>query len=94
MFWAGQCAVDHSDRLLDDSTNFPRKNTQELCKEHCNAKNYRFAGVQFGSQCFCGNTAPPFSAVAPEEECNKVCPGDQNQMCGGTWRMNVFQLSP
>merc|ERR1711931_323323 len=51
MFWVGQCAVDDSDRLLDDQTNFPGENAQGLCMEHCLAKNYRFAGVQIGKEC-------------------------------------------
>merc|ERR1712013_329096 len=43
MFWVGQCAVDDSDRLLDENTEFRGENTQELCMEHCLAKNYSFA---------------------------------------------------
>ena len=50
-----------------------------------------YAGVQFGSQCFCGNEIPALKAVRPESECNMKCKGDLAQKCGGRWRMNVYK---
>jgi len=26
-------------------------------------------------------------------ECNAECPGDNNQMCGGIWRMNIYNIN-
>merc|ERR1711874_927798 len=60
--------------------------------EHCIAKGYRFAGVQYRYECFCGNTAPPQEVLTGEEECDMVCSGDNNQICGGGWRMNVYSV--
>merc|ERR1711892_1321495 len=90
--WNGNCVVDDSERLLDDMTTFPDTNTPNMCIENCYLKGYLYAGVQYRSQCFCGDTAPPPSRVVSDEECNGQCTGDENKVCGGTWRMNVFSI--
>merc|ERR1711892_905772 len=90
--WNGNCVLDDSERLLDDMTTFPNTNTPNMCIESCYLKGYLYAGVQYKSQCFCGDTAPPPSRVVSDEECNGQCTGDENKICGGTWRMNVFSI--
>merc|ERR1711892_490283 len=90
--WNGNCVVDDSERLLDDMTTFPDTNTPNVCIESCYLKGYLYAGVQYRSQCFCGDTIPPPSRVVSDEECNGQCTGDENKVCGGTWRMNVFSI--
>ena len=42
-------------------------------------------------QCFCGNETLQSRPKRPESECNTKCPGDPNKICGGEWRMNVFE---
>ena len=59
------------------------------------SKDYLFAGVKSGGQCFCGNKPPAPKFLSNEEtECNSACPGDNSAMCGETgWRnerMNVY----
>ena len=88
----GQCFVDNEVGLR----NLPYKayssstNTIEKCKSVCFEKNYRYAGVQFAKECFCGNNAP--EKIAPtESDCNMDCSGDKSQKCGGPNRMNVYQ---
>merc|ERR1711892_205569 len=90
--WNGNCVVDDSERLLDDMTTFPDTNTPNVCIESCYLKGYLYAGVQYRSQCFCGDTIPPPSRVVSDDECNGQCTGDENKVCGGTWRMNVFSI--
>merc|ERR1711892_220978 len=90
--WNGNCVLDDSERLLDDMTTYPDTNTPNMCIESCYLKGYLYAGVQYKSQCFCGDTAPPHSRVVADEECNGQCTGDENKFCGGTWRMNVFSI--
>ena len=81
--------MDDPIRLLEDYTGFS-KLTPDLCIKHCIGRGFRYAGVQAGSQCFCGNTAPPQSKIVDQRQCNTRCNGDGKQFCGGGWRMNVF----
>ena len=64
--------------------------TVEKCKKLCFQDNdYLYAGVQYASECWCGNETP--NTPAPQRECSWRCSGDYSQKCGGPWRMNVYQ---
>ena len=47
---------------------------------------------KFRNQCFCGNESPPDSDKIAEEDCNEECAGNSEEMCGGSWRMNIYAL--
>ena len=89
--WTGQCVQDSSKRLLPKSVSVS-SNSPVNCMKACKGAGYKFAGVQFSSQCFCGQSPPPASTIKPSGECNRVCPGNTGQKCGGSWRMNVYAI--
>eukprot|EP01064_Diplonema_japonicum_P039206 TRINITY_DN977_c0_g5_i1.p1 TRINITY_DN977_c0_g5~~TRINITY_DN977_c0_g5_i1.p1 ORF type:complete len:2288 (+),score=451.00 TRINITY_DN977_c0_g5_i1:87-6950(+) len=65
--------------------------TQEACIESCRHNNYAFAGLQFGRQCFCGNTLSTSTRTA-DSECNTPCSGMTSENCGGPLRNWVINL--
>lgn len=69
---------------------FVQTNTPKLCLNVCLQSGFKYAGVQFGNECYCGNRLPPATPEKPESECSMTCPGDRFQMCGGDWRMLVY----
>ena len=50
---------------------------------------FRYAGVENGDACYCGNADDKFIPTDPKE-CNIPCTGDQSQFCGGSWRLQVY----
>ena len=60
--------------------------TVEKCKELCLNGCFAYAGVQYSRQCFCGDTAPKITAT----NCNMKSDGNEDQICGGFWAMNVY----
>jgi glucan endo-1,3-alpha-glucosidase len=42
-------------------------------------------------QCYCGNTLD--SSRQTSSGCSVACPGDAKSTCGGSYRLNVYQLS-
>ena len=52
-------------------------------------KDFNFFGLQNGDECLCGNDD---SNIIPthEFECNMRCNGNDDQFCGGLWRVNVY----
>ena len=80
--------IDSSKRLLPVRKHIPSV-TPAKCVEAC--VGYPFAGVQVGTQCWCGYEAPPKNKIVPMKECNYKCNGDSSLKCGGFWRMNVFE---
>ena len=68
-------------------------NTPSDCIRRCKELDdgYLFAGVQFGSECFCGNEAPPDDTLVDQSKCDWKCEGDDELVCGALWRMNVYE---
>jgi len=52
---------------------------------------YRYAGMEFTYECFCGNELHEIP-VDPNE-CDHKCPGDESQDCGGAWRINIREIN-
>ncbi|WWD04019.1 hypothetical protein V865_002082 [Kwoniella europaea PYCC6329] len=85
------CIVDNTNsRALPgvSSTN-ANNNTIQGCVSSCASKGYLFAGVEYGQECWCSNTATLTSAASTD--CNMVCPGDIWSTCGGSSRINVYR---
>ncbi|KAL8689037.1 MAG: hypothetical protein Q9218_005195 [Villophora microphyllina] len=63
--------------------------TVELCLSKC--YNYQYAGIEYGRECWCGNTLASTSAQATaESQCNKKCPGDNSEICGAGLRLTLY----
>jgi len=86
------CYKDSPKRILPFAHIYTKQMTIDMCKEHCFVKNkYKYAGVQATQHCLCGNDAPDASLIRDSKECNHRCAGDKTEICGGPWRMNIYQ---
>ncbi len=63
--------------------------TPQLCMTTCAVKGFRYAGVQAGRACFCGES---FGRSGSSSACNTPCAGDPDQTCGGPWANDVYAL--
>jgi len=43
------------------------------------------------TECFCGNETPELGLKLPDSFCDMQCPGNQSQMCGGHYTINVLK---
>lgn len=70
------------------------KLTLEKCGEAC--FDYDLFGVQYGTQCFCGNALAANATVLPRGKCFDVytdaylCAGTHRQKCGGEEGMSIY----
>ncbi|KAF4524158.1 hypothetical protein B566_EDAN010613 [Ephemera danica] len=71
--------------------NLKHTNSPQQCINLCLQSGFQFAGVQYSTECFCGNDEPPASARLPDSSCNMPCPGDPHKACGGFFTVSVFQ---
>ena len=58
------------------------------CLQVC--QGYQYAGVEYGGECYCGNTLAAGSASAPATDCNMVCNGNNTELCGAGFRLNLY----
>ena len=64
--------------------------TQESCVNFCNTNNYAYAGVEYSTECYCGNVISISGKAADAGDCNMACGGAAGEACGGGNRLNVF----
>ena len=86
------CATDSATRILSSAD---KQNDQSLtidkCLSWCEDAGYAFAGVEYGQECYCGANIPT-TITYNDNLCNMPCTGDNSEMCGGGWGLQLFEL--
>ncbi|XP_027988789.1 WSC domain-containing protein 1 [Eptesicus fuscus] len=82
---------DGQERTLKGTVFFDlRKMTVSHCQDACAERSYVYAGLEAGTECYCGNRLPVLS-VGPEE-CKHECKGEKGSACGGVGRLSVYRV--
>jgi len=66
-------------------------NTLEDCFQFCRSHDHRYAGLQYGSECWCSDT---YGKYGTSNRCDKPCTGNAEQICGGPMANSVYDVSP
>lgn len=85
---------EQTDRLLSGYyVNNKETNSPNKCIEICLQSGFMYAGVQYGNECFCGNSPPPSTVQMTDSsgKCGMTCPGEEQALCGGYFTMNVYE---
>ncbi|KAL2161506.1 hypothetical protein VTH06DRAFT_8068 [Thermothelomyces fergusii] len=89
-------------RALHDGTNLVRPDTMtvEACLDFCRTGagdarggttgRFRFAGLEYSRECWCGHTLSSLSVKLPDDECDLPCDGNATQACGGSLKLTVY----
>lgn len=77
-------------RTLPTSIQIPDDLTPEKCIAACSGAGLKFAGVEYMSECWCGDSAPDESLKVDDSECNLKCTGS-DQTCGAAWLIDVYE---
>jgi len=59
------------------------------CIFTCLQGNFRFAGVEYGNECYCSNTVASTGTPALGSDCSTPCAGSPQNNCGGGWRLDI-----
>ncbi|CAM9722822.1 unnamed protein product [Hapterophycus canaliculatus] len=63
-----------------------------MCALYCKDKGKKYSGTQYGEECWCSNSSS-YDKHGSSTKCNKDCPGDDDEYCGGNWAMTVARTS-
>ena len=78
-------------RALTDKGVATGDMTIEACAGNCTGYNYW--GVEYGGECYCGNTLGAGSIKAPETDCSMTCAGNASEICGNGDRLSFYTLN-
>ncbi|KAF2816733.1 WSC domain-containing protein 2, partial [Mytilinidion resinicola] len=84
------CYTDSSaSRAYSAAVFYDNNLTVEKCALDCS--KFQYFGVEFGGECYCGNSRDPSSTRAGISECNVACSGNTDEYCGGASRISAYK---
>lgn len=84
-------------RALNGTSYASDAMTVEYCAAKCEADNYQYYGLEYASQCFCGNglasnsTIVDSAASSTDSACNSRCAGNYSEICGQSDYLSVYE---
>jgi len=81
-------------KLLSDWCLTTETMTVDECIDNCRKGNYKYAGLEARTQCFCGNSydSGGVGRLLGSEACSASCPGNNSQICGGVWALSLYEV--
>ena len=89
----GICVFDdYNDRILKGYYFSSQNMTVEMCLSTCRRKGFRYSGLQWQIECYCGDKPTKKITWAWLDKCNDRCAGNSNQICGGSNAMSLYSI--
>ena len=78
----------------EDSRDLPTQLSGDVssaaqCASLCACAGYAFAGVQYGSECYCGDA---YGSAGESTECSDACSADDDDACGGYYCNSIYAV--
>ena len=87
-YWG--CWSDQSPPTLTNMTYQDNANTVERCTSACAQGGNTIAGLEYGTQCFCGSSLGYQAQQVIDSSCGMACSGNSSETCGGNNRLSLF----
>jgi hypothetical protein len=81
---------DDSQRVLPQRYISQAMMSHEYCFLTCTQAGFTYAGVEYGYECWCGNSLPEVTHELLADSCSQTCPGDSSETCGGVGAIELF----
>ncbi|CZR68739.1 related to glyoxal oxidase precursor [Phialocephala subalpina] len=88
-FYGCQTEATNARALGSKSTAYDTM-TIESCASDC--AGYTYFGVEYGRECYCGNSFAAGSTAAPNSDCSFACAGNAKELCGAGNRLSAYKL--
>jgi hypothetical protein len=84
------CYLEGSSQILPYRSQSPSDGmTVEECVAECKGNGYRYAGLVYYGNCYCGQTVK--GSPTTEDQCSFPCNGNSSETCGGDKTFSVYQ---
>ena len=91
--YQGECVADGVERVLNSEFLTNKEMTIEKCVNFCRNQGFLIAGVQWQTECYCGDRPKNKNNMFKwlwQNKCSLTCGGNSLQKCGGHNAMNVY----
>ncbi|KAJ7129287.1 WSC domain-containing protein [Mycena epipterygia] len=91
--WASQgCYTDMStSRTLARASHVDTSGmTVESCLSFCSSGGFNFAGVEFGSECYCDYALQATGTPTSQGNCDLPCTGNATELCGAANFIDIY----
>ncbi|KAK7018349.1 WSC domain-containing protein [Favolaschia claudopus] len=65
----------------------------EGCTSACFDAGYPFSGSEYADECYCGTSIASGAAQTPTTDCNMLCAGNSQELCGGPNRLSLYNYT-
>lgn len=79
-------------RALSETFSNPSM-TIEMCAKEATRRDLDFFGVEYGQECYLGDTLSPEAKPLTQPSCDKLCPGNSQTWCGGSSTLQMYRLN-
>nr|XP_019007470.1 uncharacterized protein I206_07728 [Kwoniella pini CBS 10737]OCF46251.1 hypothetical protein I206_07728 [Kwoniella pini CBS 10737] len=78
------CIMEVNGRALTENSLVDDSMSIETCTSFCQSNGFSLAGLEFGNECYCGNSfSNGGSASTLSTQCYMKCAGNKGENCGG-----------
>ncbi|KAL4888328.1 WSC domain-containing protein [Aspergillus ambiguus] len=92
--WASLgCYSDDTNARTLNTSILVHGNTVEACQAACAGEGYTYAGMEYGTQCFCGTAIGDRSTLV-DAGCDTPCPANPSEICGGSNSLSLYAIVP
>ncbi|KZF19452.1 WSC-domain-containing protein [Xylona heveae TC161] len=90
--YSGCYAEPNGGRALPNLIAATDTMTVEQCLGSCAA--YEYVGIEYGRECWCGNSLNTGALKAASSDCSMTCSGNSTEICGAGNRLSLYQAKP
>ena len=85
------CYIDNANgRILINGQPASNTMTVEKCVAACQTAGYSVAGMEYSSECYCGNAVINGGKLTTDSQCSMTCSGNSAEKCGAGSRMSIY----
>ncbi|KIR79550.1 transmembrane receptor [Cryptococcus gattii E566] len=90
--WLGCYSDSSNSRTLQGYSYSASSMTSKVCRTTCGNKGFSLSAVEYGTQCFCGNSLSG-GTQAPASSCSMACSGNSSETCGAAGYLDLFNTT-
>ncbi|KAH0287144.1 WSC domain-containing protein, partial [Aureobasidium sp. EXF-3399] len=84
------CFNDQGARTINAATLNTNDMTVQKCGDFCISKGFSMFGLEYASECYCGNARASTSQLTTDSKCSMACKGNNAQLCGAGSLMVLY----